>query len=85
MLAEGGGGGAFAVGSGDEDGGEGGLRVARGSGQDAHVGEVELAAGGAGGGRGELVAQSVEMIDRCSVGHGAILGDGCELWVPTGD
>ena len=44
MLDEGGGGAAFAVGSGDEDGGEGGLRVAEGRGEDAHVGEVELAA-----------------------------------------
>ena len=74
-AGEGGGGGAFAVGSGDQDGGEGGLRVAERGGEDAHVGEVELAAGSAGCGWGELVAQGVEMVDRGGVGHGAILGD----------
>ena len=70
-----GGRGAFAVGSGDQDRGEGGLRIAERGGEDAHVDEVELAAGGAGCGRGELVAQGVEMVDRCGVRHGAILGD----------
>ncbi len=49
-AGEGGGGGAFAVGSGDEDGGEGELGGAEGAGEDAHVVELELAAGAAGGG-----------------------------------
>ena len=74
-AGERGGRGAFAVGSGDQDGGEAGLRIAKSGGEDAHVGEVELAAGCAGSGRGELVAQSVEMVDRSSVRHGAILGE----------
>src|ERR1700722_20379065 len=74
-AGEGGGGGAFAVGSGDEDRGEGGLRFAEGRGEDAHVGEVELATGRGGRGGSELVAQGVEMVDRCGVRHGAILGD----------
>ena len=80
-AGEGGGGAAFAVGSGDEDGREGGLGVAEGRGEDAHVGEVELAAwrGGRRGGvkcRSQLMPQGVEMVDGCVVGHGGILGDG---------
>ena len=39
------------------------------------MGEVELAAGRAGRGGGELVAEGVEMVDRGDVGHGAILGE----------
>jgi hypothetical protein len=39
------------------------------------MGKLELAAGGAGNGWGELVAQGVEMVDRGSVGHAVILGD----------
>ena len=74
-AGERGGGGAFAVGSGDEDGGEGGLGVAERCGEDAHVGEVELAAGRSGRGGGEFVAEGVEMVDRCDVGHGGILGE----------
>jgi hypothetical protein len=74
-AGQGGRGGALSVGSGDQEGGKGGLRVAERGGQDTHVGEVELAAGSSGRGRGELVAQGVQMVDRCSVRHGAILGD----------
>ena len=70
---------ALAVGSSDQNGGKGGLRIAERSGQNTHVGQVELAAGGAGGGRGELVAQGVKMVDRSSVRHGVILGDGACL------
>jgi hypothetical protein len=81
-ASEGGGGGAFTVGSGDEDGGKGGLRVAEGSGEDTHVGEVELSSRSAGRGGSQLMAKGVKMVDRCSVGQGAILGDyllsGCE-------
>jgi len=87
-AGQGGGGGAFAVGSGDQDGGEGVLRVAEGCGEDAHVGEVKLAAGGAGWGRGELMAQGVEMVDRGSVRHAAILGDSVGFgggWLRAGD
>ena len=58
--------------------------IAQGRGEDAHVGKVELAAGGAGWGRGELVAQGVEMVDRCSVRHAAILGDGARFAVADG-
>ena len=70
-----GGGATLAVGSGDEDGGEGQLRIAEGCGEDAHVGEVEFAARRCGGGGGQLLAEGVEMVDRCVVGHGSILGD----------
>jgi len=45
------------------------------------VGQVEFAARGAGRGGGELVAQGVEMVDRCGVGHAVILGDGDGLGV----
>ena len=41
-----GGGGAFAVGSGDKDGREASLRIAERRGESAHVGEIELAACG---------------------------------------
>ena len=78
-AGEGSGGGALAVGSGDENRREGGLRVAEGCSKDAHVGEVELTPGGVGGWRSELVAQGVEMIDRCAVRHAAILGEGVGL------
>jgi hypothetical protein len=70
-----GGGAALAVGSGDEDRGEGELGVAEGCGEGAHVGEVELAARRGWGCGGQLVAEGVEMVDRCGVGHGGILGD----------
>ncbi len=76
-AGQGRGGGAFAVGSGDQDGRKGILRVSQGCGEDAHMGKVELAAGSTGGGRGEFMPQSVEMVDRCSIGHGAILGEKC--------
>jgi hypothetical protein len=55
-AGKGGGGAAFAVGSGDEDGREGELGVAEGFGKDAHMVELELAAGGTGRGRGQLLA-----------------------------
>ena len=48
-AGEGGGGGAFAVGASDEDGGDCVLGVAEGAHEGAHVGEIELAGGGAGG------------------------------------
>ena len=66
---------SLAVSPGNQDRGEGGLRVAKRRSQYPHMGEVELAAGGGGRGRGEFVAQSVKVIDRCSVGHAAILGE----------
>ncbi|WP_433984331.1 hypothetical protein [Tunturiibacter empetritectus] len=47
-AAESGGRGAFTVGSGNQNRGEGGLRVAQGSGEDPHVGEVKLPARGTG-------------------------------------
>ena len=62
--------------------------VAQGCGENAHVGEVKFAAGCAGRGRGELVAQGVEMVDRGSVRHAAILGDGTGFggrWLRPGD
>ncbi len=40
--SEGGGGGAFAVGAGDEDGWEAPVRIAESLKQDAHVGEIEF-------------------------------------------
>lgn len=43
------------------------------------MGEIELSAGGVGRCRGKLVAQSVEVIDRCGVRHGVILGDCLDL------
>ena len=74
-TGQGGGRGAFAVGSGNQNRGEAGLRMAQSGSQNPHVGEVELAAGRAGRGRGKFVAQSVEMVDRSSIGHGPILGE----------
>ena len=68
--AEGGGGAALAVGSGDEDRGEAGLRVAEGVGEGAHVGELELAPRRA---WGEFETERGEGFDRCSEGHGLIL------------
>jgi hypothetical protein len=58
--------GALAVGAGDEDGGEAGLRVAERAGEDAHVLQVEFAAGR--GGR-KLRGESEQMVDRRSEGH----------------
>lgn len=51
-AAERGGGAAFAVGSGDEDSRKGALRIAKGSHEGAHMGEVEFAARGGGRGMG---------------------------------
>jgi hypothetical protein len=71
-----GGGRAFAVGSGDEDGGERLLQIAEGRAEGAHMGQLPLAAGCAGAG-GELVAEGVEALDGaivvCSLRHVAIL------------
>jgi hypothetical protein len=75
-AGEGGSGGAFAIGSRDEDGRKGGLRVAKSRRKDTHLGKVELAPGRGWRGGSEFVTQGVEMIDRCSVRHGVILGDG---------
>ncbi len=66
---EGRGGGAFAVGSGDEDAGDGGVRVAERGGEPAHVLEIELAARDAGLRGGEFGAERVEMRDGFGVGH----------------
>lgn len=59
-VGEGGGGAALAVGAGDEDGAEAPLGAAERGGEDAHVVEVELAAGSSGAG-GELDAEGVQV------------------------
>jgi hypothetical protein len=74
-AGEGSGGRAFAIGSGDQDRGKGLLRVSESGGEGAHVGEIELSPRRAGGRGREFMAKSVQMVDRCGVGHAAILGD----------
>ena len=73
-AAEGCGSAALAVGSSDENGREGELRIAERRGEGAHVGELELAGrGGRCAGlrwRGDqLEAEGVEVVERSSVGH----------------
>ena len=83
-TGQGGSGRSFAVGSSDQYRGKGGLRVPERRSENSHVGEVELAAGRAGCCGGKFLAQSIEMVDRCSVGHVVILGDGADLNIATG-
>ena len=86
-AGEGSGGGAFAVGAGDQDAGEAVLRVAESGAEGAHVGEVEFAArwgqlADAIGRRkyglalDEFLAEGVEAVNRGGVGHRDIVGDG---------
>ena len=65
-----GGGGALAVGAGNQDGRDARLRIAEVRAERAHMGQIEFADGTGAGRGGKLGGQGVQVVNRFCVSHG---------------